>query len=81
MASVELPEGVKSVEVLRLEPGDWLVCRCDQPLNEHQRMHVMEEVKRAYGWDNVTVANPGFTLQVLRKEEADAMPPASSQPV
>lgn len=43
MTTVDLPVGIKSVEVLRLEPGDYLVCALDQPLQLEGRKNIQAQ--------------------------------------
>lgn len=79
MPITDLPEGVKSVEVLRLEPGDWLVCRSDKPLPPDSRERIKAELEHYFNWPHVIVSGPEFSLSVVRKGDANglhAMPAA-----
>lgn len=78
---VKLPVEIGSVEVLRMQPGDWLVCSSDYPLNDHARLRIRAELQELLGTQTVIVCNPGFSLGILRKEMAEAMSDPKAQQV
>ncbi len=81
MPSVELPEGVKSVEVLRLEPGDWLIVTHREWISPQMKKVYKQVFEEITGSTRVLVFDGGLGLTVIRGREFNATPPTDPQPV
>lgn len=71
---VSLPANIKSVEVLRLQPGDYLICETEMPVAHDGRMRLRSELAAIFGIDEkqVCVSPHGMSLKVLRKEAMES---------
>ncbi len=64
--NVELPDGIKSVQVLRLEPGDILVLRCAHKMSQHELMGVSEQLGTMFPGVQCAILDPDMKFQVVR---------------
>lgn len=73
----DLPAEIKSVEVLRLQPGDYLICKLATPLHEEGRRNIQHRLGLVFGPDvaprRILVTMPGMEIKVVRPEAADPL--------
>lgn len=64
-------ERAKSVEVLKIRPGDTLVVTlgAGHVVSEHEQEHLKEMILHHYPECNVVIVPDGGTLSVLRRDE------------
>jgi hypothetical protein len=68
LGSVLWPE----ISLVRLQPGDVIVYRTDEVLDERQREAAIVYLQREFPGHRVLVVDAGGELQILRPEGADA---------
>lgn len=67
MSEIELP-AVDEVKILRLQPGDTIVCRTERRLTDEEFAKIGENLKRCFPDSRVAVLDGGATIEVLRAE-------------
>lgn len=70
---ISLPLEVASVEILRMYPGDWLVFKSEEPLDEFARKNITTQLEGLLGTRQVIVIYPPYSLGVLRREVVDRL--------
>lgn len=67
MSEIELPT-VPDVKILRLLPGDTLVYRCEQRLDDDTYAEIKKHMTERFPGHLVVVLDCGATIEVLRAE-------------
>lgn len=74
VAKTDMPVEIKSVEVLRLQPGDYLICELAMPIHEDGRRNIHAQLVQIFDGvveaKKVVVAMPGMEIKVVRPDVA-----------
>lgn len=70
----ELPAEIKSVEVLRLQPGDYLICELAMPIHDDGRRNIHAQLGQIFDGvveaKKIVVTTPGMEIKVFRPDVA-----------